>query len=115
MTEFCNPCDIISVSWLHAIDELINEIVELKKSVKKVSESCPTETKIKTLEEEVKILKLEIKGIFAFSRNFSRENRKIPDVKSCEEVPDLIIHNIPNNKIHEEVRDVKSTEEIYDS
>ena len=29
------------------IDELNNEIIELKKSVKKVSESCPNETKNK--------------------------------------------------------------------
>ena len=94
------------------IDKLNNEIFELKKFVKKFSESCSNETKIKTLEEEVNTFKLEIKIISAFTRKFSREYREIPDVKSCEEIPDVIIHDIPNNKVHEEVPDVKSSEEI---
>jgi hypothetical protein len=97
------------------IDELNNEIIELKKSVEKLSESCPNEAKIKTLEEEVKVLKLEIKRLFAFTRKSSKQDREILDEKTCEEIPDVIIYDITNNKIHEEIPDVKSSEEKSES
>ena len=48
------------------IDDLKNEVLEIKQSIEKLSETCQKEAKIKTLEEEVKVLKLEIKRLFCF-------------------------------------------------
>ena len=88
------------------------QLLSPRKVSKKVSESCLNEAKLKSLEDEVKVLKLEMKRTFAFTRTFSKQNREIPDEMSCEEILDVIIHDIPNNKLHEEIPDVKSSEEI---
>ena len=56
------------------IEELKHEVVELKQSVKKFYESCQNEAKIKTLEEEKKVLKFEINRLFAFNKRFSKKS-----------------------------------------
>ena len=60
----------------------------------KLSEPCQNKAKIKTLEEEVKILKLEIKRIFAFTKRFSKQSEEIQEVKIHEEIGDS--SNIPD-------------------
>ena len=97
------------------IEELKNEIVELKKSVKKLSENSQSEAKIKTLEEEVNILKLEIKRLFAFTKKVRKIDKDISDVKIQEETPAEKVHEeSPGEKIQEETSDKKSCEEVSD-
>ena len=75
------------------IEDIKHEVVELKQSVKKLYESCHNEAKIKTLEEEVKVSKLEIKRLFAFNKRFSKKSEEVPVIKIHEEIIDSA--NIP--------------------
>ena len=78
------------------IDDLKNEVLELKLSIKKLCETCQKEATIKTLEEEVKVLKLKIKRLFAFTKTFSKKSEEIQEVQIHEEIVDN--SNIPDKK-----------------